>query len=199
VRRRFFFIAAGVVLIFILAALLWVDIENYQRISTLETNVTGLETKVDDLNTTVNGLETRVNSLNTTVNGLETTASGLGARVNDLGNNVTALENMTWHPDGNYSLSPSTTTVTFKTEGKAWRMNYVFNGANISEMIIEYNLRVYDANGNIVGGLGGIELSSLKNSGKGTIFIPESQGTYSVEISGITGGYTFAFEVQSYY
>jgi hypothetical protein len=156
-RKRLFFIVASVVLISLLAALLWVDIDNEQRISKLETTV------------------------------------------NDLGKRVEALENITWHPDGNFTLAPSNTTVTFNTQGEAWRMIYTFNGANLNEMIIEYNLRVYDANGNIVGGLNGIELSDIRDSGRGILYIPEGQGTYSVEIRGITGSYTFTFEVESYY
>ena len=78
-------------------------------------------------------------------------------------------------------------------------MTHIFNGTDISQMVIEYNLRILDANGNIVGGLDGFELSNLKNPGRGTLFIPEAQGTYSVEIIGITGDFTFSFEVDSYY
>jgi hypothetical protein len=156
-RRRIFIVAACIALIFVLAALIWVDINENQRITNLEATVT------------------------------------------NLGNRVTALESETWHYTGNYTLSQSATTVSFGTQGKAWRMTYVFEGAGVT-MLLEYNLRVLDSNGNIVGGLGGIELSNLENSGRGTLFIPEAKGTYSVEIIGIiSGDFTFSFEVDSYY
>lgn len=136
---------------------------------------------------------------NQRINSLEASVNGLSASANTLGNQIGALENMTWHSDGNYTLSPSETSVTFNTEGKAWRMTYTYNGQGTTSTTIEYNLLVLDANGNIVGGLDGIELTSLKNSGTGTIFVPEGQGTYSVEIEGVFGSYTFTFLVQSYY
>ena len=156
-RRRILVVAACIALIFVLAGLIWVDINENQRITNLEATVT------------------------------------------NLGNRVTALESETWHYTGNYTLSQSATTVTFSTQGKAWRMTYIFKGTGITLMLLEYNLRVLDSNGNIVGGLDGIELSNLENSGRGTLFIPEAQGTYSVEIIGVTGDFTFSFEVDSYY
>lgn len=180
--------------------------DNGQRISNLETIVNGLNTTVNDLNTTVNllnqkvnDLNTAVSGLNTTVNGLESNVNGLNTTVNNIENRFEALENKSWHFNGDFSLSPTNTNVTFNTQGEAWRMSYTFNGASVTGIQIVYNLRVYDTKGNIIGGLNGIELADLKNSGSGILYIPYEQGTYSVEIRGITGSYTFTFEVQSYY
>jgi hypothetical protein len=44
---------------------------------------------------------------------------------------------------------------------------------------IGYNLRVYDENGNIVGGLSGIELSDIRNTNC-VLSIPEGQGDFTV-------------------
>lgn len=125
--------------------------------------------------------------------------SSLQASVSSLDNRVSALENMTWHVDGNYTLSQSNPTATVNTQGKAWRLTYVYNGVSVEETQIVYNLQVKDSSGNIVGGLDGIELTALANGGKGTLYIPETQGTYTVQMTGVTGGYTFAFQVESYY
>ena len=63
---------------------------------------------------------------------------------------------------------------------------------------IGYNLRVYDENGNIVGGLSGIELSDIRNTNC-VLSIPEGQGDFTVEIRGITADFTFSFTVEEFY
>jgi hypothetical protein len=163
-RKFVFVLAATVVLIVAFGGLIWVTVENNQRIASLEATVNGLQASVKDLNSS-----------------------------------VSALENMTWHPDGNYTLSQSSSDATVNTQGKASLLNYVFNGQNISLMEITYNLRVFDSKGNVVAGIDGIELDALKDAGQGTLFIPEGQGTYTVQMTGITGSYTFTFQVESYY
>ena len=135
---------------------------------------------------------TTIDNLGKTINNLEKTVDNLGKRVE-------ALENKSWHPVGDFTLSPSKTSERFNIQGEAWRMSYTFNIASLSGMRIGYNLRAYDADGNIVGGLSGIELSDLRDSGKGVLYIPEGHGDYSVEIRDITGEYTFSFKVESYY
>jgi hypothetical protein len=81
--------------------------------------------------------------------------------VNNLENKVQALDNKTWHSGGSFALSQANPNVTFNTQGEAWRLNYVFSGNN-TQVTILYNLRVYDSNGNIVGGLDGVELADLR-------------------------------------
>jgi outer membrane murein-binding lipoprotein Lpp len=212
-RRRFVYIVAGLFLICILVSLILVDVDSEQRISKLDTTVNGLNSTVNELNksvdelnatvkelnATVNDVNSTVNDLNATANGLEENGNALNSNVNALENRVEALENKSWHVDGNFALTPSNSIVTVNTQGEEWRMNYTFDGTNISGITIVYNLRVTDATGNIVGGLNGIELADLKNSGKGILYIPDEQGTYSVEMRNITGSYIFAFEAQSYY
>ena len=63
---------------------------------------------------------------------------------------------------------------------------------------IGYNLREYDENGNIVGGLSGIELSDIRNTNC-VLSIPEGQGDFTVEIRGITADFTFSFTVEEFY
>ena len=76
-------------------------------------------------------------------------------------------------------------------------MSFTFNSEG--RMYMEYNLKVYDADGNIIGGLSGFELNDMHDSGKGVLYIPAGQGTYSVEIGGVIGDFTFTFKVESYY
>jgi outer membrane murein-binding lipoprotein Lpp len=205
-RKRFVYFVAGVILISLLVALILVDLSNAQMIGNLEGKITGLNSTVNDLNTTVSGLDRTVNflkanldQLNGSLNGLESNVNALNTTVNNLENKVEALENKSWHSNGSFTLSSSNTFVTFSTQGEAWRMNYTFNGLNTTGILIGYNLRVHDVTGNIVAGLNGIELADLRNSGSGSLYVPEVGGTYSVEMRNITGSYTFAFEVESYY
>ena len=69
-RARIVFVVATVVMVFVLGGLVFIDIENGQRISALEANVNGLNTNVNGLNETLNGLATDLNGLNSTVNSL---------------------------------------------------------------------------------------------------------------------------------
>jgi hypothetical protein len=133
----------------------------------------------------------------TTVNNLETTVGNLGKKADNLEQRLIAIENKTWHTVGDFTLAPSNTSVGFHIQGEEWRLTFTFNAA--AGAFIGYNLRVYDANGNIVGGLGGMELTDIRNSGKGILNIREGKGDYSVEIRGFTGDFTFSFKVEEFY
>jgi hypothetical protein len=111
---------------------------------------------------------------------------------------LAAIENKTWHTVGDFTLSPSKTSEGFHIQGEEWRLKFTFNEVD-SGMRMGYNLRVYDANGYIVGGLSGIELADLTNSGKGILNIREGQGDYSVEIIDILYDFTFSFTVEEFY
>jgi uncharacterized protein YoxC len=212
-KRNLISICVALLLISAFIALIWIDTSTQQRINKLETTVNGLSLTLNDLDTrlnilnssltgfnaTLNGLNETVNGLNSTISGLSSSISGLETSVNILEDKVQTLENKTWHSQGSFALSQTNQNVTFNTHGEAWRLNYVFDGTNALPMTIQYNLRVNDSSGNIVAGLDGIELADLRNFGRGTLYIPEGQGTYSVQMTGITGNYSFTFEVQSYY
>lgn len=118
--------------------------------------------------------------------------------VDDINKRLTVLENKTWHNVGDFTLSPSKPSEEFHIQGEEWRLKFTFNEVN-SGMRIGYNLRVYDANGYIVGGLSGAELADLTNSGKGILNIREGQGDYSVEIIDILYDFTFSFTVEEFY
>lgn len=125
------------------------------------------------------------------------TIDNIGKQIGNLGKRLEVLENKSWHPLGDFTLSPSKTKETFNTQGEAWRMSFTFNSEG--KMYMGYNLRVYDADGKIIGGLSGFELNDMHDSGKGVIYIPAGQGTYSVEIRDVIDAFTFTFKVESYY
>jgi hypothetical protein len=109
------------------------------------------------------------------------------------------LFNKSWHPVGDFTLSPSKTSEQFNIQGEEWRLTYTFNAPNPIGVQAGYIFGIKDADGNIVGGLNGMELSGLRDSGKGILSIREGQGDYSVEMRGITGDYTLSFKVEEYY
>jgi hypothetical protein len=118
--------------------------------------------------------------------------------VDDINKRLTVLENKTWHTVGDFTLSPSKTSEGFNIQGEEWRLKFTFNEVDAG-MRIGYNLRVYDANGYIVGGLSGTELADLTNSGKGVLNIREGRGDYTVEIIDILYDFTFSFTVEEFY
>lgn len=119
-------------------------------------------------------------------------------KVVDLENRLSAIENKSWHILGSYTLTPSMTSETFQVQGEQSRLTFTFNEVD-SGMRLGYNLRVYDADGNIVAGLNGIELHDLISNGKGTLNILKGPGTYTVEIRDIHYDFSFAFTVEEYY
>jgi hypothetical protein len=121
----------------------------------------------------------------------------LGKKADDLDKRLAAIENKTWHTVGDFTLSPSKTSDGFHIQGEEWRLTFTFNA--VDGAFIGYNLRVYDANGNIVGGLSGSELVDIRDSGKGILNIREGQGNYTVEIRNITDDFTFSFTVEEFY
>ena len=118
--------------------------------------------------------------------------------VDDINKRLAVIENKTWHTVGDFTLSPSKNSEGFHIQGEEWRLIFTFNEVD-SGMRMGYNLRVYDANGYIVGGLSGIELADLTNSGKGILNIREGQGDYSVEIIDILYDFTFSFTIEEFY
>ena len=127
-----------------------------------------------------------------------TTVDNLGKKADDLDKRLAAIENKTWHTVGDFTLSPSKTSEGFNIQGEEWRLTFTFNEVD-GGMRLGYNLRVYDASGNIVGGLSGLELADMYNSGKGILNIREGQGDYSVEIIDIYYDFTFSFKVEEFY
>ena len=127
-----------------------------------------------------------------------TTVDNLGKKADDLDKRLAAIENKTWHTVGDFTLSPSKTSEGFHIQGEGWRLTFTFNEVD-SGMRLGYNLRVYDASCNIVGGLSGLELADMYNSGKGILNIREGQGDYSVEIIDILYDFTFSFKVEEFY
>ena len=134
----------------------------------------------------------------TTVDNLGKRISSLEVTTNDLEKRLEVIENKSWHSVGDFALSPSKTSEGFHIRGEEWRLTFRFNEVNAG-MLIGYNLRVNDANGNIVGGLSGIELADMRDSGKGIINMREGQGDYTVEVRGITNDFTFSFKVEEFY
>jgi membrane protein implicated in regulation of membrane protease activity len=126
-----------------------------------------------------------------------TTVDNLGKKADAIEQRLAAIENKTWHTVGDFTLSPSKTSEGFHIQGEEWRLTFTFNA--VDGAFIGYNLRVYDANGNIVGGLSGIELVDIRDSGKGILNIREGQGDYTVEVRGMTGDFTFSFTVEEFY
>jgi hypothetical protein len=127
-----------------------------------------------------------------------TLADNLDKKAVDLDNRLSAIENKSWHTVGDYILTPSKTSETFQVQGEQSRITFTFNEVD-SGMRVGYNLRVYDADGNIVAGLNGIELHDLTSNGKGRLNILEGSGTYTMEIIDITYDFQFAFTVEDYY
>jgi hypothetical protein len=130
---------------------------------------------------------------------LWTTLDSLEKSLKNLDERVKAIENKTWHPVGNFILSPSKASETFNITGEKWRMSFTFNFPRPGSVQLGYNLRVTNIDGYIVGGLSGAELLGLRDSGKGTLYIQEGQGEYSVEIVNLDGDYTLSFSVETYY
>ena len=118
-------------------------------------------------------------------------------KADDIEKRLAAIENKTWHTVGDFTLSPSKTSEGFHIQGEEWRLTFTFNA--VDGMYIGYNLRVCDANGNIVGGLGGSELVDIRNFGKGILNMREGQGNFTVEIRDITNDFTFSFKVEEFY
>ncbi len=116
----------------------------------------------------------------------------------NLDQRLAAIENKTWHPVGDFTLSLSKTSEGFNIQGEEWRLTFDFNAVDAVTRM-GYNLRVYDANENIVGGLSGIELADLANSGRGILNIREGEGVYSVEIIDVLYDFTFSFTVEEFY
>jgi membrane protein implicated in regulation of membrane protease activity len=126
------------------------------------------------------------------------TVDNLGKKVDDLEQRLAAIENKTWHTVGDFTMSQSNAAETFDIVGEVWRMSYVFNSSSGS-IAGGYNLRVIDADGNVVGGLGTMELLGLRDSGKGVLYIPEGYGSFLVEIESIESDFTFSFKVEEFY
>ena len=127
-----------------------------------------------------------------------TAVDNLGRKADDLDKRLEAIENKAWHTVGDFTLSPSKTSEGFHIQGEEWRLRFIFNEVD-GGVRLGYNLRVYDASGNIVGGLNGLELADLYNSGKGIINLREGQGDYTVEIIDILYDFTFSFTVEEFY
>ncbi len=117
----------------------------------------------------------------------------------NLDERVKAIENKTWHPVVDFTLSPSKASETFNITGEKWRISFTFTFPRPGSVQLGYNLRVTNVDGYIVGGLSGIELIGLRDSGKGILYIQEGQGEYSVEIGNLDGDYTFSSSVETYY
>lgn len=171
----------------------WTTIDNLgKKVDELELRLTTAENTVDELGDKVDDLEDRLAAAENTVDTLEQKADNLEQR-------LTAIENKTWHTVSDFTLSPSKTSQGFHIQGEKWRLNFTFNQP-VAGMVVGYNLRVYDAIGNIVGGLGGWELSDIRNTNTHCILsISEGQGDFTVEIRDMTEDFTFHFTVEEFY
>ena len=195
-RKEVVIRASGVVLAIIaLGAIVfvWTTVDNLGKIvDELELRLTETENTVDELGDKVDDLEDRLAAAENAVDTLEQEADDLERR-------LTAIENKTWHTVGDFNLSPSKNSQGFHIQGEEWRLNFTFNQP-VAGMVLGYNLRVYDASGNIVGGLGGWELSDIRNTNTHCILgISEGQGDFTVEIRDMTEDFTFSFTVEEFY
>jgi len=194
-RKEIVIGASGVVLAIIaLVAIVfvWTTVDNLgKKANDLEQRLTAIENTVGTLDDKVNDIEHRLTVA-------ENTVENISDKVDDVEQRLAAIENKTWHTVGDFTLSPSKTSQAFHIDGKEWRLNFTFNQV-IAGMVIGYNLRVYDASGNIVGGLSGIELMDIRDSGKGILNIREGQGDFTVEIRDMTAAFTFSFTVEEFY
>ena len=179
--------ASGVVLAVIALvaiALVWNTVNNLEeRTGDLEQRLTEAENTVDELGDEVGDLEERLTEAENTVDDLE--------------QRLSTIENKTWHAVGDFTLSPSKTSQGFHIQGEEWRLNFTFNQV-VTGIQIGYNIRVYDDSGNIVGGLGGIELADIENTNC-ILNIREGQGDFTVEITGMAADFTLSFTVEEFY
>lgn len=201
-RKEVVILASGVLLAIIAlvaVVLVWTSVDNLgKKANDLEQRLTAAENTVDELGEKVDDLEQNLTAAENKADDLENRLATIENKADDLENRLETIENKTWHTVGDFTLSQSKAAETFNIIGEAWRMSYVFNYPS-GFIAIGYNLKVLDADGNVVGGLSGTELVGLRDSGKGVLYIPEGQGSYSVEIRGIERDFTFSFTVEEFY